>query len=226
MKGTRILLCALFSAASCSINSYHDPRTIDRSDAQIGVSWTAFPINEDRVNPDDPLGDTTVVTRLLGFPTVWLRYGLAHGTEAGMGIALFRYTPSGSDQTVSSITATPYIKREIVALGPALLTGFAEAGGGTGRFFIAQSDSSWDTASQAYFGSAGAVPGLCAGNWEFSLPVKYTFTYIPTLLSVGFFSAGPDVCYRFAGHRVYAEAMVHYAGGDLMSFTAGGGFDF
>ncbi len=210
---------------SCSLNSYHSPRAIGESDATIGVSWTAFPVTEER-NPDSPVRDTQRIIRILGFPMVWLRYGLAHRTEVGMGVALFRYRPIDTEEYVMSITACPYIKRELLTAGPFLLSGFLEGGAGTGKFFIAGSDSSYDTSSSAYYGSLGLAPGLVRSHWELSFPVKYTFGYIPSLATAGYMSVGPGAAFSWSGHRIFLEAVVHYAGGDLATFSGGGGFDF
>ncbi|MGC8893462.1 MAG: hypothetical protein ACP5QG_01285 [candidate division WOR-3 bacterium] len=210
---------------SCSLNSYHSPRALHESDATVGASWTAFPITEER-EPDSSIKDTQGVIRILGFPTVWIRYGLAHRTEAGMGIALFRYKPIDTDEYVISITACPYIKREFFTAGPFLASGFLEAGAGTGKFFIAGSDSSYDTSSSAYYGSAGIVPGFIFSNWEIALPIKYTFGYIPSLATAGYVSVGPGAALSWSSHRVFLEATLHYAGSDLATFSGGGGFDF
>ncbi len=210
---------------SCSLNSFHGPRTMHESDATVGASWTAFPITEER-KPDSPVRDTQTVIRILGFPTVWLRYGLAHRTEIGMGVALFRYKPIDTDEYVMSITACPYIKRELLTAGPFLATGFLEGGAGTGRFFIAGSDSSYDTSSSAYYGSIGLIPGFVMGNWELALPLKYTFGYIPSLATAGYVSVGSGAAFGWSGHRLFIEAAVHYAGSDLTTFSGGGGFDF
>jgi len=157
---------------------------------------------------------------------VWFRYGLAHRTEVGMGVALFRYKPMDTDEYVMSITACPYIKRELLRAGPFLATGFLEGGAGSGRFFLAGSDSSYDTSSSAYYGSIGLVPGLTMNGWELGFPVKYTFGYIPSLATAGYVSAGPGAAFSWSGRRLFLEAAVHYAGGDLITFSGGGGFDF
>ena len=210
---------------SCSLNSYHSPRAIGESDATIGVSWTAFPIVEER-KPDSPAKETQSFLRILGFPMVWLRYGLARRTELGMGVALFRYKPIETNEYVMSITACPYIKRELFGAGPFLTSGFLEGGAGAGRFFLAGSDSSYDTSSSAYYGSVGVVPGLVLSGWELGLPVKYTFGYIPSLATAGYVSVGPGASFTWAGHRLFLEASMHYAGDHLITFSGGGGFDF
>lgn len=210
---------------SCSLNSYHSPRALYESDATVGISWTAFPISEER-KPDIAVRDTQRILRILGFPMVWLRYGLAYRTEIGMGVALFRYKPIDTDEYIMSIAACPYLKRELLVAGPFLATGFLEGGAGTGRFFIAGSDSSYDTSSSAYYGSLGLIPGLVLGNWELILPAKYTFAYIPSLATAGYVSVGPGAAFSWSGHRLYIEAALHYAGSDLTTFSGGGGFDF
>ncbi|MEO0147028.1 MAG: hypothetical protein ABIM46_04020 [candidate division WOR-3 bacterium] len=214
-----------FVCLSCSLNSFHNPRALGETEATVGVSWTSFPIKEEREYQNPTVKPDTIL-RILGFPMFWLRYGLVRGTELGMGVAVFRYKPIDTDEYVMSILACPYIKRELITAGPFMGSGFIEGGAGTGRFFIAGSDSSYDTSSSAYYGSLGIIPGLVFDNWEFGLSVKYTFGYVPGLVRAGYVSLGPGASFRWSDHRVYMEGAVHYAGGDLMTVSGGGGFDF
>ncbi len=208
----RILLLAvgsLWLILGCSINSFHSPETLGNGQATLGASWTAFPVNDSGL-------------RIAGFPSVWLRYGLPFNAEAGMGVCLFRFTPQGSDQTLSAITANPYIKKQFIRASWFRLAGFADIGAGTGKFFLAGSDSSWDTTSQAYYGSLGAV----FGRSDVYIPVKYTYALLPELLSAGFVSTGLGASIGLSGHRLFLELLIHYAGDDLVSVSGGGGFDF